>query len=69
MIGHYRTLADDLRDDPRPTDRTEHVHFHEHGADGRHAHSHRHGDRNAAHAHGHLDAARHEADASPRSKG
>lgn len=37
-----RTLADDLRENPRPVDPREHVHFHEHGGE-RHAHVHRNG--------------------------
>jgi len=41
-----RTLADDLRDKPRPVDETEHVHFHSH--DGRrHAHRHIHPEQHA----------------------
>jgi hypothetical protein len=36
-----RTLADDLRDNPRKVDGREHVHFHEHGGR-RHSHAHAH---------------------------
>jgi hypothetical protein len=51
---YVRTLADDMRDHPRPVDTTPHVHFHEH--DGRrHAHTHVHPE---PHAHSTLTGVR-----------
>lgn len=55
MWPSCRTLADDMRDDPRPVDTTPHAHFHEHGF-GRHSHVHVHPDEHAHSTRGDLGA-------------
>lgn len=47
----FRTLEDDMRDNPRPVDDTPHVHFHEHDGMARHAHEHIHWEGRSEHAH------------------
>jgi len=37
-----RSMADDMRDNPKLPDPKPHIHFHEHGREGRHAHEHSH---------------------------
>ena len=45
-----RTLADELRENPRPASPEPHAHFHSHGGV-RHAHRHAHTDPDLDHAH------------------
>lgn len=45
-----RSMADDLRENPRPPNPTVHAHFHEHGGV-RHAHRHAHTEKDFEHAH------------------